>query len=591
MTLKREEIQDKYKWRLEDIFYSDDEWERVFKELDREKDEILKFKGKLSDKKTLLSYFKFSDSISKKITDIYVYARMKKDENVAETKYVDFTERADNLSVKISSLSSFVSPELVSLDEDYLKECARDKEFSDYSYKLEKFIKNKKHILSSEAEKILAEVGSFSESFQNIFTMFDNADVRFKDVVMPDGTKVEMSHGVYGLLLQNPSREVRKQAYDSMFDAYAQMINTVSEIYAGNVKQDWFYAKTRGYKSCLEHAMNVEDADEKVYFNLLESVGENCKFLSDYIEFRRKKLNLDKIAFCDLHVPLFENAELSLEYDDAYSLVEKALSVLGEEYISVYRSAKNERWIDVFETKNKRSGAYSWGTYNSHPYVLLNYHKTTHDVFTIAHEMGHAIHSYYSNKNQPYAKAGYEIFVAEVASTVNEMLLLRYLLSQSKDSNMKKFLLSYLIDMIRTTLFRQTQFAEFEFNAHKLVEENKSLNAETLNELYLDLNKKYYGKNIDFDKIKYEWARIPHFYNSFYVYKYSTGIISAIAISENIINKTTDSAKNYIEFLKAGGSASPVDILKIAGVDLTTKEPFDKAMKVFKETLKELKSE
>ena len=422
-----------------------------------------------------------------------------------------------------------------------------------------------------------------------IAVMFDNADVKF-DKVIRDDEEVEMSHGMYSVLMQDSNREVRRTAFESMFNAYKGMINTIAVLYGGNVKKDCFYAKVRKYPNALEKSMASEDVTPDVYNNLVESVDNNLGSLHEYMEYRRRALGLDKLHMYDMHVSIVEGDEIAVPYEEAFKIVKNALLPLGEDYQILLDRAHDEGWIDVYESKGKRSGAYSWGTYGVHPYVLLNYQETTHDVFTIAHELGHAMHSYFSNNALPSEKAGYEIFVAEVASTVNEVLLLKFLMKDRP--NMRKYLLQYFLDMFRTTLFRQTEFAEFEKIAHDMAENGESLTPDALSDAYYELNKKYYGEDnvVNDDLIRYEWARIPHFYNSFYVYKYSTGIISAVTIADAILTEGEPAVKRYKQFLSAGGSMSPVDILKLAGVDLTTKAPFEKAMRVFKETLEELKS-
>lgn len=374
-----------------------------------------------------------------------------------------------------------------------------------------------------------------------------------------------------------------------MFNAYKDMINTVSMLYIGNVKKNVFYTQVRKYDSCLDRTTCGEDVPSDVYRKLTECIDGALGGLHRYMRYRRKALGYDKLHMYDLHVPIVSGSEKAVEYPEACRMVKEALAPMGKEYEELLDKAFNEGWIDVYENKGKRSGAYSWGCYGVHPYVLLNYQKTTHDVFTIAHELGHAMHSYYSNSAQPFAKAEYKIFVAEVASTVNEVLLLRHLL-KSAEGNDKKYLLSYLLDMFRTTIFRQTQFAEFEYEAHTLAEKGEALNAQTLNAIYKKLNDKYYMTDgvADDELIQYEWARIPHFYNAFYVYKYSTGMISAICIADDILTKGDEAVQKYKNFLKAGGSMSPVEILKLAGVDLTDDKPYKQAMKVFEETLNQL---
>ena len=391
--------------------------------------------------------------------------------------------------------------------------------------------------------------------------------------------------------MHGEDRALRKKTFKKYYNAYVSLINTISSTYYGSVKKNVFIAKARKYDSALNMALTNEDVDKSVYLNLINSVEKALPSLHEYMAEKKRLLGFKKMYMYDVYVPVVEGAELKLEYEKAYDLVVEGLSVLGEEYKQLLLKAKNERWIDVYEKKGKRSGAYSVAVYDTHPYVLLNYQKTTHDVFTIAHEMGHSIHSYFSNRTQCYAKADYTIFVAEVASTVNEVLLLKHLLSTEKDKKLKKYLLSYLLEMIRTTLFRQTQFSEFEYFAHSMVEKGEPLTKENMCKEYLRLNKKYYGKAVESEgEIQYEWARIPHFYRAFYVYKYATGIISALAISERILTEGQKAVDDYFKFLSSGGSASPVELLKIAGVDLTTEKPFLSAFKVFDDTMREFKN-
>ncbi|MEG1509116.1 MAG: oligoendopeptidase F [Clostridia bacterium] len=585
----RNEVKECDKWKLEDIFASDIAWEKEFNELSKKYAKIAKFSGKLNNKNDILACLKFEDELSLSVSRLYVYANMRKDEDTAKATYQALTARIETLSVQIASASSFVVPELVALDSNFLLELASCADFADYDYSLKNLVREKPHILSSSEEKILAEVGGFSSLFKNAFGMFDNADVKFKNFKTADGKKVEMSHGAYSTIMQSDNRNDRVKAFNSMFNAYKGMINTVSTLYAGNVKKNCFYAKVRKYSSPLDEAMESEDIDKTVYTNLLDNVHKNIGVLHEYLDYRKQVLGYDKLHMYDLHMPLVNGTSLGVKYEEAIKIVKEALKPLGEEYGKLLDNAFNDGWIDVYETKNKRSGAYSWGTYGVHPYVLLNHQETLHDVFTIAHELGHAMHSYYSNKNQCHNKASYEIFVAEVASTVNEVLLLKYLMAKA-DKETKKYLLTYFLDMFRTTLFRQTQFAEFEKVAHDMALLDKPITAETLSKAYFKINKFYYGKNVISDKlIQYEWARIPHFYNAFYVYKYSTGIISAVSIANNILTNKKDATEGYKKFLCAGGSMSPVEILKLAEVDLTKQQPYEVAFNVMKTTLDDLK--
>ena len=418
--------------------------------------------------------------------------------------------------------------------------------------------------------------------------MFDNADVKFAPVKDENGNEVAMSHGVYGMLLQSTDQRVRKDAFESMFTAYKDHINTIAANYAGNVKKDWFYAKVRGFKSALDYSMYNENVPSTCYNKLLEAVGKGTKPLHDYIALRKKVLGIETLNMYDLYTSIVSEQELALEYEDAVELVKDALKVTGKEYSDILANAFKSGWVDVFENRGKRSGAYSWGVYGVHPFVLLNYQKTIHDVFTIAHEMGHAMHSYFSNHALCEQKADYVIFVAEIASTVNEVLLLKHLL-KTATGEFRKYLLSYYLDMFRTTLFRQTMFSEFEVIAHGMVERGEPITATALSDAYYELNKKYYGESVEHnDLIRYEWARIPHFYTSYYVYKYATGITTAVSIANNILKGGEEYFAKYKKFLSAGGSMPPLDIIRLADVDLESDAPYELAMKEFADTLAEL---
>ena len=433
--------------------------------------------------------------------------------------------------------------------------------------------------------------GEVYAGFRDVFSKIDDVDLPLKSVKNENGESVKLTHGSYSVLMQSPNREVRKKAFKSYYGAYGKLINSITSAYNGSVKKDVFLSRARNFNSSLESALFSEDVSREVYDNLLNSVNDALPLLHRYIEDKKAALNLDTMHMYDMYVPLVDSVDLKLTYEEACKLVEESLSCLGNEYVNLLKKGFSEGWVDVFENEGKRSGAYSTSAYGVHPFVLLNYQKTTHDIFTIAHEMGHSMHSYFSAKNQPYAKADYTIFVAEVASTVNEVLLLKNILKTAKDVKLKKYLLSYYLEMIRTTLFRQTQFAEFEVYSHKKAEEGETLSKEDLSAYYLKLNKKYYGKGVVSDKeISMEWARIPHFYSAFYVYKYATGITSAITIAEKILSEGEPAVKNYFKFLSSGGSADPVSLLKIAGADLTKKETFAFAMESFRKTLSEFES-
>ena len=588
----RNQIEDKYKWDLTPMFASDEKWQEEFDALSAKLPRLDEYAGRLDCEENILACLKLSDELSASYGELYVYAYQRRDEDAGVAKYCAMCDKVDALGVKLGEKSAYITPELTALDGEFLLALSRKEEFADYDYQLCEIVRRKQHTLSAAEEKLLAGVGLFSDGFHDAFNMFDSLDVKFKPVRDEDGRRVEMSHGVYSKLLSSSDRKVRKAAFNSMFAAYGDMLHTVGQLYAGNVKKDWFFARARKYPDCLTRAMSGENVPRIVYDNLIKSVHGGLKYLHGYMGWRAEKMGLAKLHMYDLHVPVVSEYKLSVSYEEACEIVKKALAPLGEEYLSHIREAMENRWIDVYENKGKRTGAYSWGTYRSHPYVLLNYNGTAHDVFTIAHELGHSMHSYYSDKNQPSSKAQYEIFVAEVASTVNEVLLLKYMLEHSRDEREREYLLTYYLDMFRTTLFRQTQFAEFEEKAHALAEKDMPVTCDALNEEYLKINKLYYGKNVVSDKqIAWEWARIPHFYRSFYVYKYATGLTSAVSIARGILSGGEKEKAGYMKFLSAGGSMPPVEILKLAGVDLTTEVPFENAMREMADTLRLLKRE
>lgn len=590
MSKNRNEVAENLKWRLTDIFKDAAEFDALLDKVSKIAD-MSAYEGKLSDKKTLLECLKKMDEIDTDLEKLDVYAYMKKDLDTRDSESQALLTRVENVIISYSSSISFMTPELTSLPEKYLEEVIADPDFKDYDYNLKCLLKRKKHVLSKESENVLAMGGQVFGGFHDIFSMIDNADMPFPTIDV-DGKPVKVTHGMYGLLLQSEDRDVRERAFKAYYKAYISLINTISATYIGNVNKDVFLSRVRKYDSCLSQALENEDVSARVYENLLECVHDGLPLMHRYIADRKKALGLDEMHMYDIYTPIVKNEDLTMSYEDAFKLVRKGLAPLGEDYGKLLQTAHDEGWIDVEETDGKRSGAYSICVYAlPHPYVLLNYQPTIHDIFTIAHELGHAIHSYKSDAAQPKSKCDYKIFVAEVASTVNEVLLLKYLLKNTKSKSLKKYLCSYYMDMIRTTLYRQTMFAEFEYIAHDAAEKGVPLTKDFLNGKYLELNKKYYGNDIvSDDEIAYEWARIPHFYTSFYVYKYATGIISAISIAERIYKEGDKAVEDYFRFLSSGGSDSPVELLKLAGVDLNEKDAFKAAMKSFEDTLEEFEN-
>ncbi len=584
--MDRKEVKTQYKWKVDDVFSCDDDWEKKAEELYGRLD-FSKYAGKLGDRATLLSYLKELDSLTIELEHIAVYANLKRDEDTRVAKYNAYSGKIDMIYSRYCTATAFFEPEMASLDEKYLQSLVKDKDFSDYDYQIKLLIKRRAHVVSEKEEKLVALASETLGSFSDIFAMIDNADLPLPEMEF-EGEKRKLSHGLYGLILHSSDREKREEAYKKYYAAYIGLLNTITANYYGNIKKDVFLSRVYNFDSCLEHALFSEDVSKKIYENLLDSVTKNCSVMHRYIADRKKILGYDKMYFYDIYAPLVENAKISMPYDKAYGYVVEGLAALGEEYQSLLKRGYEERWLDVEETEGKRSGAYSAGVYGLHPFVLLNYQPTLNDIFTIAHEMGHSLHTYFSQKNQPYAKSDYKIFVAEVASTVNEVLLLKYMVSKAEDVNLKKYLLNYYLDSIRATLHRQTMFAEFEYQAHKMVEEGNPLTRENLCETYAKIGKKYYGDAIEHDyEISTEWCRIPHFYSSFYVYKYSTGIISAINIANAILTQGDKAVKNYFKFLSGGSSTDPVSLLKLAGVNLEESAPFEFAMKEFENTLLE----
>ncbi len=586
---QRSEVEKKYQWNLADIFETTEKFNDEFEYLQKNINTLEKYKGKLGDSKVLLEAFNLESELSERLERVYVYAYLMRDQDTTDSVNNARATKTDILLTKFSTITSYILPELTSESDEYLEGLTSDENFAKYKVTLKEILRTKKHILSEKEERILSKAGAFTGDFEETFIMFDNADIKFKSYLDQDKNRVKLSHGLYSLALQSSSQNDRKKAFNSMFNAYKDMINTIATNYAGNVKKDWFYADVRGFKSSMEKATFYENVSPKVYKALVKNVSDNFDVMHDYVAYRKKALGLDVLNMYDMYVPIVEGADIKLTYEESVNLVKEALKPLGKEYADILNTAFSSGWIDVVENKGKKSGAYSWGAYGVHPYVLLNYQQTTHDVFTIAHELGHAIHSYYSSSNQPYEDAGYVIFVAEIASTVNEVLLIKHLLNTTTDKKIRKYLLSYYMDMFRTTVFRQTMFAEFELKAHEMVEKDIPLNAENLSKEYYKLTKRYYGKAVKHNSlIKYEWARIPHFYTAFYVYKYATGLISAVNIASRILEDEKN-VEGYKNFLKAGCSMPPLDILKLAGVDLETSEPYEVAFKEFRDTLKELK--
>lgn len=584
--MKRSEVNSKHKWCVEDIFPSDEEWEKSYRQAE-EKINFSSYSGKLDDSESLLSLLKANDDFGKLLSRLAVYAHMRHDEDTSIARYNAYYSRIGMLYTKYSTEFAFFEPEMAKLDEGYIKALMADKRFADYDYELKKILDRKPHVISEQEERLIGMAGEIFSNFSDIFHKIDDLELPLPEIEW-EGENTTLTHGTYGIILHSENRAKRKEAYEKYYAAYISLINTITSTYYGNVKKDVYLSKVYKYGSCLEQALANEDVDRRVYDNLLKAVNKNLPSMHRYISDRKKILGYDKLYFYDMYAPLVSGADLKLSYDEAYEYVIKGLAPLGKDYQDLLKRGYDERWLDVEETEGKANGAYSIGCNGVHPFVLLNYKSTTNDIFTIAHEMGHSLHTYFSDAAQPFSKSSYTLFVAEVASTVNEVLLLKYMLKDTKDESFKKYLLNYYLDSIRATLHRQTMFAEFEYEAHSMVERDEPLTNESLCELYKNIGIKFYGNDIEHDyNISCEWARIPHFYRAFYVYKYATGIISAINIANRILKEGEPAVKDYFKFLSGGGSTDPVSLLKLAGVDLTKEQPFEFAMGEFDAILTE----
>jgi len=586
---KRSEAAPETTWNLEDIFQSQAAWDKEYKEAKKEIEDIGAYQGKLADPAQLKACFELEDELSLKVERLYVYANMKHHEDTAEPKYQALSDKSKKLSVESGEATSYITPEVLSLTDEQLDAMIKDSSLAKYRHTLEEMRRQKAHILSKNEEALLAQVGNVSSAPSTIFSMLNNADLKFPKVKNENGEEVELSHGRYIQFLESKNRDVRREAFNAMYDTYGKLKNTLASTLSANITKNMFYAKARKYPSALEMSLYGDNIPKEVYTNLIDTIHKHLPLMHRYMDLRKKMLGLDELHMYDLFAPLVDEFKMDITYEEAKKTVGDSLQPLGDDYLKVLDEGFNKGWIDVYENEGKRSGAYSWGAYGTHPYVLLNHKDNLNSMFTLAHEMGHALHSYYSDANQDYRNAQYTIFLAEVASTLNEALLMHYLLEKSTDPKEKMYLLTYYADQFRTTVFRQTMFAEFELLVHERAERGESLTPQELSQIYYDLNVKYYGPGMVVDKpIEMEWARIPHFYTSFYVYKYATGFSAATSFSKQILDEGAPAVDRYLGFLKSGGSDFSINILKKAGVDMSTPEPIEQAMSVFEEIISQM---
>ncbi|WP_027417675.1 oligoendopeptidase F [Aneurinibacillus terranovensis] len=587
---KRSDVNTELTWKLEDMFSSDEAWEEEFKKVKDLVEKIKGFHGKLSESPAVLAdCMKVYEEMGLAMERVYVYAKMRRDEDNGNTKYQALTDRAASLNVHVSSAISFLVPEILDMPEERLESFIRNEKLADYKFYLEEIKRQKEHVLSAQEEEIIARMGEIAQAPQNIFGMLNNADMVFPTIKDENGEDIQITHGRFLQLMENQNRDVRKSAFTALYDTYKKQKNTIAATLNASVKKDVFYARVRKYPSALAAALDGDNIPIDVYTNLIKAVRDNLPAMYRYVSLRKKLLGVDQLHMYDLYVPMVKAVDFKVEYNEAMNLVEQGLAPLGAEYQSVLKEAFGSRWIDVYENQGKTSGAYSWGAYGTHPYVLLNYQNNVNNLFTLAHEMGHALHSYYSDHNQPYLYAQYKIFVAEVASTCNESLLMNHMLKITEDPRKRMYLLNYYLEQFRGTVYRQTMFAEFEKMIHEKVEQGEALTPETLCSMYYDLNVDYYGPDMVVDEdIKMEWARIPHFYNEFYVYQYATGFSAATALSQQILKEGQPAVDRYLSFLKSGGSDYPIQLLRKAGVDMASPEPVVEALRVFADVLEEM---
>lgn len=586
------EIEDKYKWDLTKIYKDEKEWQRDFDDVKEKILKVLEYKDSfLSNGKKLYEYLKYDEEVSRKLEKIYYYAHLNYDADTLDEKYKVMTNKVSDLFTKYNELSSFVVPEILKLDEEKLNTFYKEEEkLEDYRFSIENIYRFKNHTLDEEKEKMLSNLSKCLSNPEETYEALTDSDFEYDYITDEKGNKVKFNESNYSLFIKSKDRSVRKRAFEMLHNKYKKYIRTITSTYKGEVETNVVLAKIRNYDSAISASLYSDNVPVDIYNNLIKVVNDNMDVLYDYYDLKREILSLDRLHMYDTYVEIINKIDKKYSFDEAKEIVMEALSILGDKYIKNLKKAFDEKWIDIYHSKGKRSGAYSSGNFDVNPYVLLNFEGTLNDVSTLAHELGHSMHTYLSCKNNPYQYSSYEIFVAEVASTVNELLLANYMLKNSKNKEEKLAVINHILDLYKATLYRQTMFAEFEKETHKLREKGEVLTSDLLSNTYYNLVKKYFGPNVLCDDlIKYEWARIPHFYYNFYVYKYATGISAASYIVDGILNNKEGALENYMKFLKSGGSMYPLDELKIAGVNLNSESVILSAIKTFEKYLKEFK--
>lgn len=589
----RKDIDVKDTWNLESIYANNELWEEDYAALEKDAAEFAKLKGAIeADVSKIPAVLDAYYGLHRRLSKLSVYARMRFDQDTTDSTYQTMSAKIGSLGVKIGAASAFVEPEILSYSKEQLEAAEKENERTAYyGRKIEEMLRGQEHTLDAEKEELLAAAGDMAEAPDDIFSVLMNADMKYPDIVLEDGTHLPLTNSTYISYMESPDRAVREGAFKTLYGQIASLKNTFAAIYRGNLKQAKFYAQSRKYSSARAMYLADSNVPESVYDNLLSAVHEALPMMYRYVAVRKKVLGVDKLHMYDVYTPIVAAQNQTYEFEQAKQMVLEALKPMGEDYLSHAREGLENRWIDIYPNKGKKGGAYSWGCYDSQPFILLNYTKNLDSVFTLIHEMGHSIHSYYSRTAQDYAYSDYKIFVAEVASTCNECLLMHDLLEKTTDKEQRKYLLNHYLDSFKGTLFRQTMFAEFEKNAHEYCAQGKPLTAEALSQMYLELNQKYFGPDMEKDEeIAYEWMRIPHFYTPFYVYQYATGYSAAVALSAKILKEGKPAVDAYMSFLKGGESKDPIDLLKMAGVDMTTEKPVADALALFGELVTELET-
>lgn len=589
----RKDIDVKDTWNLESIYANNELWEEDYAALEKDAAEFAKLKGAIeADVSKIPAVLDAYYGLHRRLSKLSVYARMRFDQDTADSTYQTMAAKIGSLGVKIGAASAFVEPEILSYSKEQLEAAEKENERTAYyGRKIEEMLRGQEHTLDAEKEELLAAAGDMAEAPDDIFSVLMNADMKYPDIVLEDGTHLPLTNSTYISYMESPDRAVREGAFKTLYGQIASLKNTFAAIYRGNLKQAKFYAQSRKYSSARAMYLADSNVPESVYDNLLSAVHEALPMMYRYVAVRKKVLGVDKLHMYDVYTPIVAAQNQTYEFEQAKQMVLEALKPMGEDYLSHAREGLENRWIDIYPNRGKKGGAYSWGCYDSQPFILLNYTKNLDSVFTLIHEMGHSIHSYYSRTAQDYAYSDYKIFVAEVASTCNECLLMHDLLEKTTDKEQRKYLLNHYLDSFKGTLFRQTMFAEFEKNAHEYCAQGKPLTAEALSQMYLELNQKYFGPDMEKDEeIAYEWMRIPHFYTPFYVYQYATGYSAAVALSAKILKEGKPAVDAYMSFLKGGESKDPIDLLKMAGVDMTTEKPVADALALFGELVTELET-